>query len=90
MHHELSCPPAEAPAQVGLATKSEAKATEEYDALKASADAQIEAYARGPLGPFGECCSVPAPGATQSGLQYPATGKHRAKMAFKCIYSVVI
>jgi len=30
--------------EVGLATKSEAKATEEYDALKASADAQIEAY----------------------------------------------
>merc|ERR1719194_215308 len=30
--------------EVGLATKSEAKATEEYDALKASADAQVEAY----------------------------------------------
>jgi len=30
--------------EVGLATKSEAKATEEYDALKASSDAQIEAY----------------------------------------------
>jgi len=30
--------------EVALATKSEAKATEEYDALKASADAQVEAY----------------------------------------------
>merc|ERR1719163_208857 len=30
--------------EVGLATKSEAKATEEYDALKAASDAQIEAY----------------------------------------------
>merc|ERR1719160_1273650 len=30
--------------EVGLATKSEAKATEEYDALKASSDAQVEAY----------------------------------------------
>merc|ERR1719456_501091 len=30
--------------EVGLATKSEAKATEEYDALKASSEAQIEAY----------------------------------------------
>merc|ERR1719482_1768677 len=30
--------------EVGLAEKSEAKATEEYDAMKASADAQVEAY----------------------------------------------
>merc|ERR1719331_3262542 len=30
--------------EVALATKSEAKATEEYDAMKASADAQIAAY----------------------------------------------
>merc|ERR550537_420327 len=30
--------------EVGLGTKSEAKATEEYEALKASADAQIAAY----------------------------------------------
>merc|ERR1719326_2692180 len=30
--------------EVGLATKSEAKATEEYDAMKASADVQVELY----------------------------------------------
>merc|ERR1719389_1453709 len=30
--------------EIALATKSEAKATEEYDAMKASADAQIAAY----------------------------------------------
>merc|ERR1719407_363277 len=30
--------------EIALATKSEAKATEEYDAMKASADAQVEAY----------------------------------------------
>merc|ERR1719311_1574423 len=32
--------------EIGLATRSEAKATEEYDALKANADAQDAAYAQ--------------------------------------------